>query len=227
MARTLIVGDVHGCLRELDTLLSRFERGPGDQVVFVGDLVAKGPDSKGVVARARALGAQAVRGNHDERFLAWHRAVQEGRPPPDLGAAARAACETLNDEEWAWLASLPYVLRLPEHGVLVVHAGLVPGRPLEAQEPEHLLHMRSIRPDGTVSSRVDDGVPWASRWSGPQEVVFGHDALRGLQRHAHAIGLDTGCVYGGRLTGYVLPDRALMAVPAERVWSPPGAHGEP
>ncbi|MFW6066707.1 MAG: metallophosphoesterase family protein [Myxococcota bacterium] len=222
MVRTLIVGDVHGCRSELDALVARFGPTGGDQVVFVGDLLAKGPDSSGVVRRARELGAVGVRGNHDEICLRWWRARRDGRERPLLGRSHQEACQALDEEDWRWLDSLPYHLRIAEHGVIVVHAGLVPGVALEDQEPSHMLHMRSLRADGTPTSRVEEGVPWASRWPGPEEVVFGHDAVRGLQRHPHATGLDTGCVYGGRLTGYVLPDRALLSVPAERVWSPPG-----
>jgi hypothetical protein len=231
--RTLVIGDVHGCSAELDALLEQFHPGPDDRIVFVGDLVAKGPDSKGVVERARAMGALGVRGNHDEKCLAWRQAVRADFPGPDapdapgavptLSPTHQAVCDALDGDDWAWLESLPYWLRLPEHDAIVVHAGLVPGRPLEAQEQVHMLHMRSVRPDGSVSSRVDAGVPWGSRWPGPEEVIYGHDALRGLQRHAHATGLDTGCVYGGALTGYVLPTREIITIPAQRVWSHPDA----
>jgi hypothetical protein len=220
VVRTLVIGDVHGCLRELDDLLARSGWTPEARLVFVGDLVAKGPDSAGVIARARELGGSAVRGNHDHRCLSWRDAVKAGREPPPLGPSHRAVCEALTEDAWTWLEAQPHHLRLDDVNAIVVHAGLVPGRPLEAQRPEDMMNMRSIRPDGTVSRRVDEGVPWGSLWPGPLEVVYGHDALRGLQRHAHATGLDTGCVYGGRLTGYWLPDRELVSVPAQRSWFP-------
>lgn len=226
MGRTVVIGDVHGCREELVALLDACTLEPEDAVVFVGDVISKGPDSHGVVELARSLKARGVRGNHDEALLC---ARQASRKLPttkllwnDLNAEQRAAAESLTEEDWAWLTDLPYYVHLPEMNAVVVHAGLAPGVPLEQQRPEHMLRMRSIRADGSVSNRIEDGVPWASLWPGPDEVVFGHDAVRGLQRYAHATGLDTGCVYGGRLTGYVLPERRLVSVPARRAWSKGG-----
>jgi hypothetical protein len=222
MTRTLVVGDVHGCRRELDDLLRESAWGAGDRLVFVGDLVAKGPDSAGVVRLARELSADAVRGNHDERCLQWWRARNEGRAAPELREAHRRVVAELSPEDWVWLDERPLWLALPEYDTLVVHAGLIPNRPLEAQSASDLTNMRTLRADGSASKRLDAGVPWASRWSGPSLVVFGHDAVTGLQRHSHAIGLDTGCVYGGRLTGLWLPDRELVSVPAHEVYTPAG-----
>jgi predicted phosphodiesterase len=215
--QTIIIGDVHGCLAELDALLRKVRYTRGDRLVLVGDLVAKGPDSAGVVARARELGALAVRGNHDERVLSWFRAEREGRSlDRPLSRGHRLVCATLEDEDVAWLEGLPLSLRLPEHRVTVVHAGLRPGVALAKQDPTHLLNMRSLCADGRVSFRADEGVPWASRWTGTDLVVFGHDAIRGLQRYEQAIGLDTGCVYGGQLTALLLPSRRLVSVNARR-----------
>jgi hypothetical protein len=92
--------------------------------------------------------------------------------------------------------------------------------PIEAQSPDLLMNMRTLRPDGTGSRRPDDGVLWGARWPGPELVVFGHHATAGLQRHPHAVGLDTGCVYGGKLTAYVLPDDRFVSVPARQVYAP-------
>jgi hypothetical protein len=100
----------------------------------------------------------------------------------------------------------------------VLHAGAVPGVPLERQEREHLTTLRSIKDDGTPTKRLK-GRPWAALWTGPERIVFGHDALRGLQQHPLATGLDTGCVYGGMLTALVLPERRLVQVPARRAYA--------
>jgi diadenosine tetraphosphatase ApaH/serine/threonine PP2A family protein phosphatase len=214
--RTLFIGDVHGCAEELDALLAECGWRPGERVVLVGDLVAKGPDSAGVVRRAREHGFLAVRGNHDEHVLRWH----FGRSPfgKKLKPEHQQVLETLAPGDWPWLDALPLYLRFPELNVLAVHAGLVPGVPLEAQRPEDLTNLRSIAEDGTPSKKVEGGAPWASCWKGPELVIFGHDALRGLQRHPHAIGLDSGCVYGGRLTAYVMPEGRLVSVPARRMY---------
>jgi len=85
----------------------------------------------------------------------------------------------------------------------VVHAGIVPTRRLADQEPGHLMNMRTLRADGTPSNRIDGGDLWSTRWNGPAHIVFGHDAISGLQQRPFATGLDTGCVYGKQLTALI------------------------
>ena len=207
MGRTLVVGDIHGCLEELEDLLSEAGFDRGDSLVSVGDLVGKGPEGAAVVRRFREGGHRAVRGNHDEKLLAWRRGERDSLSESHAEHAAE-----LDAEDWAWLEGLP--LWLEVEGALVVHAGLMPGVALADQDPRLLMNLRSIDDDGAGSSRIDAGAPWASRWEGPQLVVFGHDAVSGLQLWPHAIGLDTGCVYGGELTGIWLPQRRLVSVPS-------------
>jgi hypothetical protein len=216
--RHIFIGDVHGCVDELAALLRKLRPGREDRLVLVGDLVAKGPDSQGVVQLAREAGALCVRGNHDEAVLRYRRAQLAGEPPPKLKKTHLKAAESMSERDWAYLEALPLFLRFPALGALVVHAGLLPGVPVEQQSPEDLMTMRAIRPDGSASSKLDEGAPWASRWPGPEHVVFGHDALSGLQRWPFASGLDTGCVYGGKLTALILPERELTAVDAKRAY---------
>ena len=216
--RTVIVGDVHGCLDELLALVERCGDPRSTRYVMVGDLVAKGPDSKGVVAWARASRVDAVLGNHDAAVLHARNPLAEPRPRPHHVEVAA----TLGRDDLAWLEARPLWLALdgddgPSH--LVVHGGVVPGVPLEAQERKYLLNLRSITADGAPTKKIE-GRPWASVWTGPPHVVFGHDAVRGLQRHRWATGLDTGCVYGGALTALVLPTGDLVSIPARRNYAP-------
>jgi hypothetical protein len=216
VSKTVVIGDVHGCADELAALLRACGCESGDEIVLVGDLVAKGPDSRGVLALVREHGARAVCGNHDAHVLRYRRALDAGRPPPQLRPSHAAVARVLDESDWQLLSSLPFFLRLPRHDAIVVHAGLVPGVPLEAQDPDNLLNLRTIRPDGSGSRAPNDGVLWGSLWRGPELVVFGHHARAGLQQHPLAVGLDTGCVYGGRLTAYLLPERRFVSVPARR-----------
>ncbi|MFY0583024.1 metallophosphoesterase [Cystobacter fuscus] len=216
MTRTLFIGDVHGCAEELDALLEECGHRPGERVVLVGDLVAKGPDSAGVVRRARERGMLAVRGNHDEHVLRWHKGLMPKHKK--LKPEHKQVLDTLTDADWAYLESRPLHLPFPEFNVRVVHGGLVPGVPLEKQDPELMINLRSITSEGKPSKKLEAGVPWASLWRGPEFIIFGHDALRGVQRHPHAIGLDSGCVYGRRLTAYVLPEARFYSVAAKHTY---------
>ena len=73
--RTVIVGDVHGCSAELETLLERIAFADGDRLVMVGDLVARGPDSSGVLAIVRSAKGRSALGNHEAKLLSWRRAT--------------------------------------------------------------------------------------------------------------------------------------------------------
>eukprot|EP00980_Cylindrotheca_fusiformis_P030059 scaffold24294_cov186-Cylindrotheca_fusiformis.AAC.2 len=214
--RVIAVGDVHGCIDELQDLLRECDYRPGDMVVFLGDLVSKGPDSISVVQMAREIGAIGVRGNHDFEVVRWHQAIKSGVDPPLVGSEHFHIASCLSKADMKWMYSLPWYISSKELGALFVHAGFVSGIRLAKQNPRLMMNMRSILPDGTVTSKFFNNWPWARLWDGPQTVLFGHDADRGLQQYEHAIGLDTGCVYGGRLTACILPEKRLVSVSARR-----------
>ena len=202
--RAIVVGDVHGCLRELKTLLARCEHDPqSDRVVFVGDLVGKGPDSCGVVAFARRIGALGVRGNHDHSVLELRSALDAGRKPARLPSDDhQRVARMMPPADVEYLSSLPLTLAIGDtespssRGWTVVHAGVPPdaAETPERGDPELLMNMREIKCDGLPTAKSGVGAPWASLWRGPTHAVFGHDARRGLQLEDHATGLDTGCV---------------------------------
>src|SRR5262245_17086687 len=120
MGRTLIVGDVHGCSWELSALLDRLNFSSGDRIIFVGDLVARGPDSLGGLDIARRTGAVIVRGNHEQKLLDWR------DHDASLGRMHAEIARSMRDVDWRLLETSPLWFDLPEHDVRVVHAGLLP-----------------------------------------------------------------------------------------------------
>jgi hypothetical protein len=222
MGRTVIVGDVHGCRRELEDLLEKVEFDTDlDRLVFVGDVVARGPDSRGVLDLIDSLRASVVRGNHEEKVLQGRRRLDR------IDGEHRKIAEKLSPRQWRQLEATPLWIDLPEHGVRVVHAGVIPRLPIHDMPREALLRMRSIDGDGGWTDEKDRRAFWGERYVGPPHVVFGHNALSQPQLHDWATGLDTGCVYGRKLTALVLeagerPPRGravkskLTSVPARR-----------
>ncbi len=226
MKRTVIIGDVHGCREELDDLLRLAAVDGTDSVVFVGDLIARGPDSLGVLDRVYALDAVSVIGNHERRLLEIHEAEQVRGEHVKLSTAYRQLVEQLRPHDWEFLRNMRYSLELPHHCLHVAHAGVMPGRAMNQQDSWVLTHIRSIDENGNPSASLGNR-SWAEGYSGPH-IVFGHSAQRGVQLHEHATGLDSGCVYGKRLTSLVLQEdepvpplsrraRSLVSVPARRV----------
>jgi len=173
-----IVGDVHGSRQALESLLAELELNDDDLVVFVGDLVRKGPDSPGVVDLVRDdPRLVSIRGNNEQKIV-------RGDKVP----------EWLRDGDRAYFESLPVAISFDD--TLVVHGGVDPARSLDDHTVEELLTMRSPHGSGY------DGPFWYDDYDGPYRVFFGHTVHDRPVERTHAIGLDTGCVYGGTLTAY-------------------------
>ena len=210
---TLVVGDIHGCLVELHDLIEAAGIGDGDEVVSVGDLVDRGPDTPGVIDFFRGRSrARAVQGNHERKHVRWSR--QELHP----ALSQRIARRQLGDgwpEALEWMDALPRWLELPE--ALVVHGFWEPGVALEAQRETVVV--------GTMSGarRLRDlSRPWYELYDGPKPLIVGHLDYRGDGQpfvwRDRVFCLDTGVVRGGRLTGLLLPEFRLVSVPARRNW---------
>jgi hypothetical protein len=223
--RTIVVGDVHGCRDEAERLLDLVRFGDDDALYFLGDLLSRGPDPEGVLALIRRTGAKSIRGNHDDALLRWRAAQRAGDSDAPVKGSQRRVAEQLDEKDWELIEALPLYIDLPEHDLRLVHAGVVPGVPIEAQPVEALLSMRYLGPNNEPIEK-GGSVLWGTRYEGPPHIVFGHNAQLDPQMHAWATGLDTGVVYGNRLTALVL-ERGEPVPPPEkralRLFSVPAA----
>lgn len=226
----LFVGDIQGCARELALLLERAGFLPGThRLLSVGDVVNRGPDSPGALAVLAQAGGEPVQGNHERGLLeAW----RSGRPRPWDERPDSAYVQLRAAGRWeaamAEIARWPLVRRGP--GWVTVHAGLHPRLPPERTDPAFLTEVRFCDAAGTRPAKVAktdlEGppgfAPWWRHYAGDDLVVFGHWAVRGLVVEGRVRGLDTGCVYGGELTGLWWPDDRLVQVPALAEYHPVG-----
>jgi len=219
--RTIVIGDVHGCLDELDELTRKLEVSASDRVIMVGDLIDRGPDPVGCVRRVRESGWEMVLGNHENRAMLWLRneslrrdagRPNNMRPPFD---DRRREWESLSGDDLAWLWRQP--TRAKTYGWLIAHAGFEPCAPVDDQDVDQLMHIRWVddagrhmSPDPTkFDRRPDNSRFWAEAWRGPESVIYGHSVWDEVRRDEPApgvvcLGIDTGCVYGGFLTAAVL-----------------------
>lgn len=186
-----------------------------DCLIFVGDLVNKGPASCEIIDFALKHGALAVLGNHDDAALnAYNELIRNNTSPNNFPWVAE-----MSQVQAGYLASLPFSLSIPELKIIIVHAGLVPGVSLEKQNLTDLYKMRYLRRKWTTIEALEvwdeECLQWADVWNGPQHVIFGHDAVRGLQTKKYATGLDAGCVYGGRLAACLIPAGKLLQMKRE------------
>jgi Calcineurin-like phosphoesterase len=209
MGRTIVIGDIHGCFDELQDLLKLIELRTDDRVIAVGDLIVKGPRNCDVLDRfIEDDRFSSVIGNHDRALRQYWR----GEPLRLSKEQAATAAELESQREYysEYLRSLPFTINLGSH--LVVHAGIRPGVPLKRQMASDLTEMRTM--GANPSSRR--GLPWYEVYRGRRIVLFGHWPAKAPRLAPRAAGLDTGCVYGGRLTAYIIESNQFVSVPARQ-----------
>jgi len=158
------------------------------KVILVGDLFTKGPDPKGVWDLIQKHKIKAVLGNHDLALLSNKKKI-------------------LPKGAYKYIEDLPLFIEL--NSCIIVHAGINPNGKTTKQQS---ITLRRVPDDKEI-----DNPFWWEVITTKKLIVYGHDAKRGLQDHRpHTLGLDTGCVYGGSLTGYILEEDELVQIPSKK-----------
>ncbi len=236
-----IIGDVHGCRAELEQLLTELgyeidrdaagraagARHPDRRAVFVGDLVDRGPDTPGVLRLVMGMVAAGtafcVAGNHEAKLL---KALRGKNVTRSHGLDASMEQLDLETEEFR-AGAARFIDGLISHYVLdggrlvVAHAGLI-----ERYHGRASGRVREFCLYGQTTGETDEyglpvRYPWATEYRGRAVVVYGHTPVPAAEWLNNTVCLDTGCVFGGRLTALRYPERTLVSVPAARVYHPP------
>lgn len=230
-----IIGDVHGCNAELAELLRElgYEVGAdgvtvtppdGRQAVFVGDYGDRGPDTpsvlKLVMAMAEAGTAICLPGNHDMKLVRKlkGRDVQITHGLGDTLEQLEAEPEEFHEQARDFLDKLVSHVLLDDGKLVVAHAGMK-----EAYQGRSSGRVRDFALFGETTGETDEfGLPvrlqWAADYRGKAAVVYGHTPVADAEWLNNTINIDTGCVFGGRLTALRWPERELVSVPASRTY---------
>ncbi len=234
--RRAIIGDIHGCISEFQELIKLLKDEGIEEIFHLGDLVDRGPDSLAVIRLCRELQLKGVMGNHESSLLAlYDRSRNSDFQVKDLPREKRGKWEIANamsSEDLAYIRSLPKLHVLEDEKLVLVHGGLWPKRSLGEQD-RSVLYLRVIHPDrpGEVrwmekpghytleESRKEGFAPWYELYDGPEAVVYGHTVFEEPKIYKETIGIDTGCVYGGELTAFILPERSFRKVRAKKAYA--------
>jgi len=217
MPRTIAIGDVHGCADEFEELLNALDLKPDDRVIQVGDLVNRGPDSHRTIKLAREYKVECTIGNHELRLLtAW-----KEDDPSLLKDYDYSTVSKLTKDDWKFLSKMPNYVYIAKHDTVIVHGGFLPNRPWRKQSLDIITSIQVIDKKGRAAKRSDapDEPAWAVSWGGEPFVVYGHTPRPDVLDLPGSIGIDTGCVYGGHLTAYVIEDQSLVQVPARKAYA--------
>jgi polynucleotide kinase-phosphatase len=237
-----IIGDIHGCREELAGLLDQLgyvptpsgdEEGPvlrhpeGRKVVFLGDLVDRGPDTPGVLRQAMAMveagSALCVPGNHDMKLMRKLRGrnVQITHGLAESLAQIESEPEEFKQKVAAFIDDRVSHYVLDDGKLVVAHAGMK-----ESMQGRGSGKVRDFALYGETTGETDEfGLPvrynWAAEYRGRAMVVYGHTPIPEPEWLNNTICIDTGCVFGGRLTALRYPERELVSVPAAKTYFAP------
>lgn len=214
--RTIIVGDIHGCFDELLALVQRAELRPEDHLVSIGDTVVKGPDPHSVLEYLTSRpNTTCLQGNMEVEMLEVTFGDNGAEPTVNQAETLQILGDDWKRHSQA-MKKWPKYLDLGDY--LCVHAGIRPGLPIDKQVTRDLTQIRRIR-IGSAACGPSRSGPWWQFHFGPKVIVFGHTVMPEPMKRKWAIGIDTGCVYGGQLSALVLPERKIIQVEAKKTYA--------
>jgi bis(5'-nucleosyl)-tetraphosphatase (symmetrical) len=250
--KTFFIGDVHGCLDELKELLDKLSPSSEDTVMLLGDFLDKGPYGHLMTPFLVKNNIKSILGNHEERFQRYRKHVLKMRIDPKYKNPMKIKPELLDqvkdltDEEWDYISNLPITHQVDN--LLAVHGGISHKLPLEKQDKDILIRLRWVDPNykhisidydkliEDMKKGIDIGKPtpdadyWINLYAGDLDVVYGHHAhsfdgphiVKGKGKGT-TYGLDTACVYGGKLTAMIYDNETkqsdFVSVKSKKIYS--------
>ncbi|MGP1561135.1 MAG: metallophosphoesterase [Helicobacteraceae bacterium] len=200
--RIIVYGDLHGCLNRFKALREKIGIRAGDEEICAGDVIGKGKHWSSLIAFLQDQGIRSVIGNHEANAL---RLLQK----PDLTKDEKEEIKNLSKKDLPFLRSLPPFIKI--NNLLIVHGGVHSGLDLGNLSAEDIATIYSMRyvckdnPAKLTAKQAKDAVLWQETYGGELGfVIYGHQRSKEVIKNKHSLGIDTGCVHGGKLTAAVV-----------------------
>jgi predicted phosphodiesterase len=246
--RLIIIGDIHGCIIELNELLDQLNLNSTDTIFFIGDLIDRGPDSVAVVKRCSDLSLnyniKLILGNHEEKFLRYlhHIENKTGQEKQMKGTDEfEALIKGIGKQEIDFLQSAYYSFALKEEKITLLHGGTsthvkfpfpetysyLEHSPKKLKGIDLITKVRYLNPEGkfvSLNEETDADRYWAEVYDGSfGHIYFGHQPFihDTPKEFAYATCLDTGCVFGGWLSATIIENenKSFISVKAKETYS--------
>lgn len=228
--RTIIMGDIHGCVDEFNDLLLKLKYNSNDdRLILGGDLIDRGPKSVEMVRQAREMNLECVMGNHEYKFLTWYK--NQGTNMKNIYDSYPHYTK-FDEKDINYMAQMPLYIKIDNY--IIVHAGLKAGYSLESKKKDDLLYLRytdknskfiSLKKINKIGKDASDAHFWTEFWQGPESVIYGHNVhsydeplIEEVAPNVFCYGLDTGVCFGGNLTAMILETKEIVQVPARKVY---------
>lgn len=215
--RTIIYGDLHGCLEEFKELRLKVNPLEHDQEIAIGDILDRGPSSTELLKYIRENKISSILGNHEYKYVRYKKHQDNFiknniKNPIVLDNEQLKIFNNLTNEDFEYLKSLPFFIKVGN--LVLIHAGITNKINLlsaKKRELENTLWIRALDENQTPLSLENtnqiNAKFWSEYYDGNQGfIVYGHNRFDDVKIDKYAIGIDTGCVYGNKLTALIVHD---------------------
>lgn len=212
MNRFIIYGDIHGCYDEFISLRNQINPQKDDIEVCVGDIITKGKDSIKTLDFIIENNIKSVLGNHEDKIIRYlnHKKTNE-KNPIKLDRDEQCIVDNLSEKHIDFLQNLPLYLQFED--ITVLHGGIQNSmdlKNLSKRDKQKILRMRYLDKNGeylTYGQEDENSTFWADSYDGNQGfIIYGHQWFKEIRKNNFSLGIDTGCVYGNKLTAVYFTD---------------------
>lgn len=209
MNKLIIYGDIHGCYDEFISIRNKINPQKDDIEVCVGDIITKGKDSIKTLDFVIEYNIKSVLGNHEDKIIRYLKHQQSNKKNPiTLDGDEQNIVNQLTNEHINFLEQLPLYLKF--ENITILHGGLQNNmnlNELSKRDRQKILRMRYLDKNGNflaLDKEDENSIFWADIYDGNQGfIVYGHQWFDDIKQNQHTLGIDTGCVYGNKLTAVI------------------------